>query len=77
MAHEKKIREAIVNKTLRINPWFITGFYDGDGGHSVILQRRSSLTIQYKCISYVYTSESSKIILEMVDYYFKNQYNVL
>ncbi len=73
--HEKMIHNAMSNKTLQIDPWFVTGFFDGDGGSSAILQFRNNNKVEYKCVSYAYASVANKLILEICDYYFKYQHN--
>ena len=75
LAHEEMIAEAIKEKTLCVNPWYITGVYDGDGGHSVSIAMRYDYKVAYKGISTVSQSGSALLLLKLIHYYFRHQVN--
>lgn len=55
VSHHKNICDAVANNELHVNPWFVTGFFEGDGCSTASVYLCDRDTVESKIMISIYS----------------------
>ena len=65
------ITNGIIAQNLTVDPWLVTGFFEGDGGSTISILFHESNMVSPKILISMTSHRDNKIVLEIIQYYLK------